>query len=188
MDSKRNMYLVLFKETFLISAFTFGGGYVIVPLMKKKFVEDLKLVEEKEMLDMIAIAQSSPGAIAINTSIILGYQLMGPLGAAVTTLGTVLPPLIIMSIVSYFYGFFKDNTYVGNILGGMQAGVAAIIIDVIINLSLGIFKTKKVLPITIMLISFIASYLLKINIVIIILVSGLIGLITVFLKKEELIM
>lgn len=65
-------YLALFAATFFISAFTFGGGYVIVPLMKKKFVEDLKWMDEKEMLDLIAIAQSSPGAIAVNTSILLG--------------------------------------------------------------------------------------------------------------------
>lgn len=63
-------YWTLFVSTFLLSAFTFGGGYVIVPLMQKKFVEDLKWIDRKEILDLVAIAQSSPGAIAINTSIL----------------------------------------------------------------------------------------------------------------------
>ena len=77
---------------FLYSAFTFGGGYVIVPLLKKKFVDDLKWIEEEEMLDLTAISQSSPGAMAVNTSMLIGYRVAGTAGALVTILGTVLPP------------------------------------------------------------------------------------------------
>ena len=68
-------YRKLFTSTFYLSAFTFGGGYVIIPLMRKKFVEQFHWIEEEEMLDLTAIAQSAPGAIAVNASILIGYRL-----------------------------------------------------------------------------------------------------------------
>ena len=95
MKTKENparMLWQLFKATFLLSAFTFGGGFVIVSLMKKKFVEDLQWLEEEEMLDITAIAQSSPGPIPINASVILGYRMYGVIGSLVAVLGTALPP------------------------------------------------------------------------------------------------
>jgi chromate transporter len=97
---KKNLkfYWKLFSSTFLLSAFTFGGGYVIVPLMRKKFVDEFHWIEEKEMLDLVAISQSSPGAIAVNAAILIGYRLAGVLGAFVTILGTVLPCLIIFRL------------------------------------------------------------------------------------------
>lgn len=70
-------YWKLFSSTFYLSAFTFGGGFVIIPLMKKKFVDNLHWIEEEEMLDLTAIAQSSPGAIAVNASILVGYRVAG---------------------------------------------------------------------------------------------------------------
>ena len=93
--SKLQMYTKMFASTFTLSMFTFGGGFVIVPLMKKKFVDELHWIDEEEMLDMVAIAQSSPGAIAVNGSIIIGYRLLGVPGALVNIVATVLPPLII---------------------------------------------------------------------------------------------
>ena len=83
----------LFTSTFTLSAFTFGGGYVIIPLMRKKFVEQLHWLEEEEMLDLTAIAQATPGALAVNAAILIGYRVAGIIGALVTVLGTVLPPL-----------------------------------------------------------------------------------------------
>lgn len=82
----------------MLSAFTFGGGYVIVPLMRKKFVEQYKWIEEEEMLDLVAISQSCPGAIAVNASVLIGYRVGGVAGALATVLGTSLPPLIILSV------------------------------------------------------------------------------------------
>ena len=92
----------LFSSMLYISAFTFGGGFVIVSLMQKKFVDQLHWIDEEEMMDLTAIAQSSPGAIAVNASILVGYRVAGVPGALVTVLGTVLPPLIILSIISFF--------------------------------------------------------------------------------------
>lgn len=174
---KKNIqtYWTLFASTFYLSAFTFGGGFVIVPLMKKKFVDQLKWIEDKEMLDLIAIAQSSPGAIAVNASVIMGYRIAGISGAFIATLGTVLPPLIIISIISLFYSAFRDNQYISAMLKGMQSGVAAVIIDVVLNMACGIVKEKQLISILMMVGAFIASFFLGLNVVYIILVCGIIG-------------
>lgn len=101
-QSKKKKYKKLFCSTFKLSACTFGGGFVIIPLMKKKFVEELGWIEEQEMMDLTAIAQSSLGAIAVNASILVGYHVAGIPGALLTVLGTVLPPLGIISAISFF--------------------------------------------------------------------------------------
>src|SRR5699024_9709323 len=92
---KENKLWKLFTSTFMLSAFTFGGGFVIVSLYNKKFVEELEWLEEEEMLDITAIAQSSPGPIPVNASVILGYRMAGILGSIVAILGTILPPFVI---------------------------------------------------------------------------------------------
>lgn len=184
---KRNLklYWKLFTSTFYLSAFTFGGGFVIVPLMRKKFVEELKWIEDKEMLDMAAIAQSSPGAIAVNAAIIIGYRVGGILGTLVSVFGTILPPFIILSVISHFYAQFRDSTVITALLKGLQAGIVAVIIDVVIGLGVGIVKEKKISSIIIMLGAFIATYFFEINIVIIILVAGLFGFVSSFCAKKD---
>jgi len=177
MTKNKHLYFKLFLSTFYLSAFTFGGGYVIVPLMKKKFVDDLGWVEEKEMLDLIAIGQSSPGAIAVNTSILIGYRVAGLRGAFVTISGTVLPPLIIITIVSMFYSAFRDNKVVNAILKGMQAGVAVVIFDVVSTMTLTILKSKKIFMILLMIIAFLAAYYFRVNVALIIIIAMIIGVI-----------
>ncbi len=182
---KKNNYLKLFTSTFYISAFTFGGGYVIVPLMRKRFVEDLKWIDENEMLDLIAVAQSSPGASAINTSILVGYKVAGVLGALLGAVGTALPPFAIISVISLFYTAFRDNIVVSTLLNGMQAGVAAVIADVVFGMAGGIIRSKGMLPSAIMILVFLASYVFKINVIIIIIVCGIIGAITANLSNKK---
>lgn len=103
---KKKKLLRLFIETFYLSAFTFGGGYMIVSLMKKKFVNEYHWIEEDEMLDLVAIAQSAPGAIAVNGAIVVGYKLAGISGVIVSVFGAVLPPFLIISVVSVFMKYF----------------------------------------------------------------------------------
>lgn len=136
-------YIKLFTSTFYLSAFTFGGGYVIIPLMRKKFVNEYHWIEEEEMLDLVAIAQSTPGALAVNAAILVGYRLAGFFGSMVTILGTVLPPLIILSIISIAYTAFINNPIINLVLKGMQAGVAAVVIDVTISMISTMVKEKK---------------------------------------------
>lgn len=171
------LYWKLFLSTFVLSAFTFGGGYVIVPLMRKKFVEQYKWIEEEEMLDLVAISQSCPGAIAVNASVLIGYRVGGVAGALATVLGTSLPPLIILSVISYFYQAFRSNLYVGYALKGMQAGVAAVIIDVVYTMAADVVKKKKWLPIVIMVLSFVFAYFFDINVILIIALCAVVGLI-----------
>ncbi len=168
-------YRALFLSTFYISAFTFGGGYVIVPLMRKKFVEQLCWIEEEEMLDLIAIAQSTPGPIAVNTSILVGYRMAGVKGALLTMFGTVLPPLFIISALSFGYTAFSNNPLVRSILWGMQAGVAAVVANVVITMAAAVIKQKRWLPIVLMVLSFATAVLLKANVVLILLACGVIG-------------
>ena len=109
----------LFLSTLYISTFTFGGGFVIVTFMKKKFVDELHWIDEQEMLDMTALAQSSPGAIAVNAAILVGWQVDGLLGMVIAVLGTIIPPMLILSVISLFYNAFATNTYVALVLKGM---------------------------------------------------------------------
>lgn len=183
MEKGRKLYLKIFSSTFFLSAFTFGGGYVIVPLMRKKFVNEYGWIDEQEMIDLIAIAQSSPGAIAINSSIIIGYKLAGVLGALVSVAGTILPPLFIISIVSMFYLSFKKNPIVNGALEGMQAGVAAVIADVVIKMAMDVGKKRDIISIIVMIGAFIATK--YVNIMVIIIVCGLIGIIVNKMKKSK---
>ena len=178
-------YRKLFLSTFELSACTFGGGFVIIPLMRKKFVEELGWIEEEEMLDLTAIAQASPGAIAVNASIMLWYHIAGIPGAILAVLGTVLPPLIIISIISMFYQAFRNNVIVSMAMRGMLCGVAAVICDVVINMAKSIFQKKRPLPIIIMLASFIAVRYLSINIIIVIFVCGCIGTLDIWIKNMK---
>ena len=180
----------LFKSMFVLSACTFGGGFVIVSLMKKKFVEELRWLDEDEMLDVTAITQSAPGPLPVNASVIIGYRMAGVLGSLTAVLGTILPPMIIISIISLFYEQFRTNPYVATALQVMRAGVAAVIFDVVINLAGNVIKTKRVLYIAMMIIAFIATYFFDVSAMIIIFICLGIGLIDLFLtlnkkKREE---
>ena len=117
---KQKVLWKLFLSTLYLSAFTFGGGYVIVTLMKDKFVDKYHWIEENEMLDLIAIAQSAPGAIAVNGAIVVGYKLAGLAGVLTAIFGTVLPPFLIISVISVFYQIFRDNFIISELLDGMQ--------------------------------------------------------------------
>ncbi len=168
-------YRTLFTSVFQLSACTFGGGYVIVPLMRRKFVEKLHWIGEQEMMDLTAIAQSCPGPIAVNASILIGYRVAKVPGALLAVLGTVLPPLIIITVISYFYAAFRDNLLFSMLMAGMLAGVAAVVCDVVITLCAGIFKQKRLLPVVILAASFLAVSFFHVNIIVIIVLCACVG-------------
>lgn len=175
----------LFASTFEISAFTFGGGYVIVPLMKKKFVDELGWLTEEEAMDYIAIAQTSPGAVAVNASILLGYRIAGGLGAFVAIVGTILPPMIILSVISLFYEAFQQNPIVNAALGAMRAGVSAVIISVVFDLGKSVLHGKNYLSALVMAGVFAAVYFFKINIILIILACAAFGVAQIYLVHKN---
>ena len=158
MERKRNVLWNLFVSTLYLSAFTFGGGYVIVSLLKKKFVDEYHWIEEEEMLDLVAIAQSSPGAIAVNGAIVVGYKLAGLAGTVVAILGTVIPPFLIISMISIFYNLVKDNFIVSQMLLGMQSGVGAVIASVTYEMGAGIVRGKNKASVLIMACGFLCVW------------------------------
>ena len=179
----RKVLIKLFISTLYLSAFTFGGGYVIVTLMKKKFVDEYNWIENDEMLDLVAIAQSAPGAIAVNGAIVVGYKIAGIAGVIVAIFATVIPPFLIISVISMFYVMFRDNRFIAYMLEGMQAGVGAVIASVICQMGADIVK-KGFFNIIIMLTAFVLNFYLKVNVVYIILVCILVGIIKALLSRN----
>lgn len=171
-----HFFWTLFKTTFIISAFTVGGGFVIIPLLKGKFVDEYHWINDKDALDMVAIAQSMPGVVAVNSAIILGYRMAGILGTLVALVATVLPCLITLSIISYCYDFFIQNAYIRMVLKGMQCGATALIVNVGIDLLVKQCKKKLVLPLLIIAATFIGSIWFQLNIMALVIVDGMIGL------------
>lgn len=185
MNEKAKKLWILFKSMFMLSACTFGGGFVIVSLMKEKYVEELKWLEEDEMLDVTAITQSAPGPLPVNASVIIGYRMAGVVGSLVAVLGTILPPMIIISIISLFYEQFRTNKYIAVALQVMRAGVAAVIFDVVINLAKNVCKTKRVLYILMMIAAFICTCVLKVSAMIVILVCLGIGIVDLLIEMKK---
>lgn len=182
---KKEILRKLFFSTLYLSTFTFGGGYVIVTLLQNKFVNELHWIDEEEMLDLVAIAQSSPGAIAVNGSIVVGYKLAGLPGIFCAVLGAIIPPFLILTLVSSFYNAFRSNMVIQSLLGGMRAGVCAIIISVVYDMTCGIVKTKDWVLLFIMAAAFIANFYFTINVVYIILLTALIGLTRTVLSQKK---
>ncbi len=175
----------IFLSTLYLSAFTFGGGYVIVTLLKSKFVDELHWIDEEEMLDLVAIAQSSPGAIAVNGAIVVGYKLAGFPGIAAAVLGAILPPFVILTLVSMFYSAFKSSFAVHALLTGMKSGVSAVIISVVWDMGSGVVKTKDWVLILIMGIAFCLNYYLHVNVVLIILATAAFGAVRTILRERK---
>lgn len=170
-----HLYRKMFITFFLISGCTFGGGMVIMSVLQKKFVEELKWIEADEMMDLIAIAQSCPGVMAVNSAMIIGYRIAGVLGAAIAMVATVMPPMIILSIISVFYLQFRQNKVIALLLRGMQAGVAAVMINMAWTLCGNVLKDKKVLALLMLLGAIVAAVWFRVDIILIILVCGCIG-------------
>lgn len=187
MQGKANRHTLaqLFFSMLYISAFTFGGGFVIITFMKRKFVDGLHWIDDQEMLDLAALAQSSPGAIAVNAAILVGWRVGGFLGMVVAVIGTILPPLTILSIISFFYAAFATNPYVALVLKGMQSGVAAVILDVVCNLGMGVVKTKSAVHMVVMAAAFCATFFFGVNVVYIILAAGVLGVILALTQHKK---
>ena len=187
MQGKANRHTLaqLFFSMLYISAFTFGGGFVIITFMKRKFVDGLHWIDDQEMLDLAALAQSSPGAIAVNAAILVGWRVGGFLGMIVSVIGTILPPLTILSIISFFYAAFATNPYVALVLKGMQSGVAAVILDVVCNLGMGVVKTKSAVHMVVMAVAFCATFFFGVNVVYIILAAGVLGVILALTQHKK---
>ena len=184
-EEKKKVLFHLFISTLYLSAFTFGGGYVIVSLLKKKFVDEYHWIENDEMLDLVAIAQSAPGAIAVNGAIVVGYKLAGIIGAFVAVIGAIIPPFVIITILAMCYQAFRDNWLISQMLEGMQAGVGAVIASVVWDMGSGITKEKDTVSILVMIAAFAVSMIFNINVIFIILAAGILGFVRTMLRRRR---
>ena len=183
--TKVQIYFELFKQIFVLSACTFGGGFVIIGMIRKVFADKLHWITEDEILDLTVIAQSTPGPLGVNMAVITGYRICGVPGALVCALAASLPPMLIISVISVFYNQFKDNRIIALLLQVMRVGVAAVIVDVVIDLTEKVIKTKKVLWMTLMVVAFIALVVFKVNIIWLIMICGAVGLVNSLTAGKE---
>lgn len=167
-------YLEMFIAFFKIGAFTIGGGYAMLPLIEKEVVDRKMWIKREEYLDMIALAQSAPGPIAVNTSVFVGYKVGGVLGVISTTLGSVLPSFIIILIIASFFVGIKDNLIVERAFKGIRPAVVALIAAPVINMSKSAKINRKtvIIPIVVALLVAFAN----ITPIIIIIASALCGI------------
>lgn len=176
MDKVLKMFIAFFK----IGAFTFGGGYAMIPIIEEEVVNKQKWVSKEEFMDMLVVAQSFPGAMSINCSIFIGYKIAGGLGGVIALLGVALPSFLIILIVATFFMKFRENYYVNLVFKGISAAVPVLVLTGVISLAKGIDKNIRN-GITIVL-ALIALVIFKINPIIVIIVAAIYG--AVFLRKK----
>ena len=178
-----NKSLDLFLTFMKIGAFTFGGGYAMIPLIQKEVCENKKWLNEKDISDIVAISESTPGPIAINAATFVGYKTSGFLGACIATLGVVLPSFLIISLISLVLTQFQDIRAVQYAFMGIRAAVLALILKALWMM----FRTtkKKVISYIIMGLSLVLTAFMKTDAVFVIIGCGLFGLLWSFLNRKE---
>lgn len=175
MDGKAKRMLGLFAAFFKIGAFTFGGGYAMIPLIQREAVENRKWVTDEDILEIVAIAESTPGPIAINAATFVGYKVCGFFGALFATLGVVLPSFVIISLIASVLNVFEEVEAVRFAFNGVRAGVLALIVKAMVSM----YKKspKGALGYCVMIGAFVAVAVLKINVLVTILCCAAAGLI-----------
>ncbi len=153
----------LFLEILKINAVTFGGGFTIAPVIKEAFVTKHHVISEEEMLNIIAIAQSGPGALAVSTSFLVGYRINGLAGGLTALLAAVLPPLVIISVLFFAYASFSTNIYVKAALRGMSGIIGAILVMTCYQLSGSAYKKDKIAAMIFILYATVASLVFHVN-------------------------
>lgn len=178
----RNL-LKLFITFFKIGAFTFGGGYAMIPLIQKETVEKNKWVTDEDILEIVAIAEATPGPIAINASTFIGYKVKGFLGALAATFGMVLPSFSIIFIISTVLREFQHVQAVKYAFFGIRAGVLALILKAMYMM----FKKAKkgIVPYIIMFLAFILTAFFKVSVIFVILGAALVGLVSSFCEQRR---
>lgn len=166
--------LTLFCTFFKIGAFTFGGGYAMIPIFEREFVTDRGWMTTEEMLNFVAISQSTPGVIAVNMATFIGHRRCGFWGALVATLGVIIPSIILITIISAFLTSFQENIYVQKALKGINIAVAVILSSAVFNL--GKKSVVDIIGLAIALISFICVVFFKISSILLILFALIVGI------------
>ena len=174
-----DIFLVFFK----IGAFTIGGGYAMIPLIEKEVVDKKKWIDRDEFVDMLALAQSSPGPIAVNTSIFVGYKVAGFLGSIFAVLGAIITSFTILIIIAMYFVGIKDSSIVEKMFKGIRPAVVALIAAPVIRMGKNAKINKKTIFIPIVTVVFVAF--LKINPIYVILISVFGGIAYGIIKKRR---
>jgi chromate transporter len=165
----------IFITFFRIGAFTFGGGYAMIPLIQREVVDKKKWIKEEEIIDVFAVSESMPGAIAINSSILIGYKIKGKKGACAAAIGVILPSFIIITLIAAFFARFQDNPFVKAAFKGIRPAVVALIS--IAAVKIGKAAIKDSLCAAISIISFILVFIFDIHAIFAILGGAAVGII-----------
>ncbi|MBR2824683.1 MAG: chromate transporter [Solobacterium sp.] len=173
----------LFITWFKMGAFTFGGGYAMLPMIQKEVIEKHHWATEDDIMDYYAIGQVTPGIIAVNTATFVGYDVAGVIGGIVATLGVIAPSLIIISIIAGLITNFSELEIVQHALKGIQVAVCVLMFHAILNL----FKkgVKSILTFFIFLFSFLLAYFTSIPTMILVILAGVVGYVLTILNKKE---
>lgn len=184
MTGKVKRMAELFGVFFRIGAFTFGGGYAMIPLIQKEVVEKKKWITDGDILEIVAIAESTPGPIAINAATFVGYKTCGFMGALCATLGVVLPSFVIIAVIAGVLNRFEEVKAVQYAFNGVRAGVLALIIKALISM----YRQcpKNALSYGLMIAAFVAAAFLKINVLAVIAGCAAAGLIASLLAERRL--
>ncbi len=166
--------LQLFLIFFRIGAFTFGGGYAMIPILEREFVTDRGWITSEDMLNYVAIGQSTPGIIAVNMATFIGYRHRGFWGALVATLGVITPSLIIITLVAAFISNFSEYVYVRKALAGINISVAVILVSAVWGL--GKKSVTDMIGLALAVIAFIAVVVFKVNSIWLILFALIVGI------------
>jgi len=181
--SDKTKVSTLFLTMLKIGAFTFGGGYAMIPLIEDEFVRKKKYIDAHEMSNILALSQSIPGAISVNSSIIIGYRKKGILGALAAIFGLALPSIILLTLIAFLYKQFSENVYIFAALRGIRACVVALIFSALVRLSKPV--EKNIFTGALFVLSFLAAMVFDIKTVYIILAGVVIGLLSNVFKKER---
>ena len=175
---------LLFMTTLSVSA-TANSGYAILSVLKNRFVDRYKWFAQEQMNDFIALAQSTPGPVAVNISSIIGYQSAGIFGTLAAVTGCILPPILVMIVVTFFYQAVAANPYVRIFMQGMQAGVCAMLADVILSLFSNILKKDAVLHILLTILCFLAVRYTGISVFVLLLICVVVSVVKTLIMERK---
>ena len=176
--------LKLFIVFLKIGAFTFGGGYAMIPFIEKEIVEKNEWIKSEDIVDIFAIIQSVPGVIAVNSSTFVGYRVAGIAGALAATLGVILPSFVVISVIALFLYDFKNYPYITEAFNGIRAGVTALMVSVVIKL--GKSSVKGTIPLIIAIAAFLSLTFFGAGAIPVLIIAGLSGLVITTLRNNKI--
>lgn len=183
MNNKFKLLFKLFSVFFKIGLFTFGGGYAMIPLIQHEVCEKNEFIKKEELIELLAVSESTPGPISVNTATFVGYKVAGVMGAACCTIGLMIPSYIIICIIASFFNKFSNNQTVKFAFNGIRVGVVVLILKALTSMWKA--SPKGIIPYIIMSLAFICISIIKLNVLVVIASSAIIGIASFLLAKKE---